>query len=52
MRVRERAEDGQANQAVVKAIAAHYGVAAAEVRLVHGHSSRRKLLEISGLDNP
>ena len=46
VRVRERAIEGAANDACVRAIAAHYGVAPARVTLVHGARSRTKLFEI------
>jgi uncharacterized protein len=47
VKVREPAEDGRANAAVIKALAGHFGVAKRAVTIVHGHGSRRKLVEIS-----
>lgn len=44
--VRERAVDGAANDAVVKLLAAHFGVPKSRVRIVRGHTSRQKLVEI------
>jgi uncharacterized protein YggU (UPF0235/DUF167 family) len=38
--------DGQANAALIAAVAAHVGVARSRVRLVRGHTSRVKILEI------
>jgi uncharacterized protein len=46
VRVSEPAEDGRANAAVVAALAEHFGVAKSAVTVVHGHSSRRKLVEV------
>ena len=45
--VKERATDGRANRAVEKAIAKHLGVAPSRVRVVGGHTSREKIIEIS-----
>ena len=47
VKVREPAEDGRANTAVIEALADHFGVAKRAVTILHGHSSRRKLVEIS-----
>ena len=44
--VRERAVDGAANEAIVAALAAHYGVARRDVTLVRGHAARLKLVDI------
>jgi uncharacterized protein len=46
VKVRETAEDGRANAAVIEALAQHWGVAKRAVTIVHGHGSRRKLVEI------
>lgn len=46
VKVREPAEDGRANQAVVAALAGHFGVPKRAVTIVHGHASRRKLVEV------
>ena len=46
VKVREPAEDGRANDAVIEALAGHFGVAKRAVTIVHGHSSRRKLVEV------
>ena len=46
VKVREPAEDGRANDAVIAALAGHFGVAKRAVTIVHGHSSRRKLMEV------
>ena len=46
VKVREPAEDGRANTAVIEALAEHFGVAKHAITIVHGQSSRRKLVEI------
>jgi len=46
VRVREQAVDGAANDAVIEAVARAFGLKPRQVRLVHGRSSRRKLVEI------
>jgi hypothetical protein len=40
--------DGQANDAVRNAVAEYLRVPRARVRIVRGHSGRRKILEIEG----
>lgn len=42
VRLAARAIDGKANQALVEFLAAHYGVAKRDVRIVAGLKSRRK----------
>ncbi|PZU45871.1 MAG: hypothetical protein DI566_08935 [Microbacterium sp.] len=44
--VRERAVDGAANDGVVKALAAHFGVAPRDVTILRGHTSRIKRVEV------
>ncbi|GAB3250283.1 DUF167 domain-containing protein [Nocardioides dilutus] len=46
VRVRERAVDGRATDAALRAVADALGVRAAEVELVTGHTSRTKVVEI------
>lgn len=46
VRVKEPPTEGKANGAVLKAVAAYYHVASSDVRIVSGHSSRRKLVEV------
>ncbi|ALJ21092.1 DUF167 domain-containing protein [Microbacterium sp. No. 7] len=45
--VRERAVDGAANDGVVKALAAHFGVAPRDVAILRGHASRHKRIEVA-----
>ncbi|MDU0344188.1 DUF167 domain-containing protein [Microbacterium sp. KSW2-29] len=44
--VRERAVDGAANGGVVKALAAHFGVAPRDVEIVRGHTARVKRVDV------
>ncbi len=46
LRGRERAIDGAANAACIRALAAHYGVAPSRVTLLRGGTAREKLFEI------
>lgn len=47
VKVREPAENGRANEAVIEALAEHFDVPRRAVVIVHGHTSRRKLIEIA-----
>jgi uncharacterized protein (TIGR00251 family) len=42
--------DGAANEALVAFLAEHLGVPRRQVRLVSGHASRTKVVEIEGAD--
>lgn len=44
--VQARAEDGRANEAVIRLLAKHFGVTKSRVRIVHGAASRHKTIEI------
>lgn len=46
----ERPEEGKANRAVVLLLAKHFSVSSASVRIVSGHTSRNKVIEIEDLD--
>jgi len=48
VRVRERAIDGAANAACIRALATAYGVAPSAVELVRGARSRQKRFAIAG----
>lgn len=39
-------EGGRANEAIVKALAKHFGVAASRVRLASGHFAKQKVFEL------
>lgn len=45
--IREPAVDGKANAAVIKLLADYYDVPKSRVVIVHGHTSRTKIIEIS-----
>jgi uncharacterized protein len=49
--VRERAADGKANEAILRAVADWLGIAPSRIVLMHGGSGRRKLLSIDGIDD-
>lgn len=49
MRVSAPPEDGKANRAVVELLARQLGVKDAAVRIVRGHASPQKVVEIDGL---
>ena len=44
--VRAKAHDGEANVAVVKALAKYFGVAKGRVRIVRGEKGRKKVVEV------
>ena len=44
--VKAETKEGKANIAVIKALAAHFGVAPSRVRLVSGARSKTKLFEL------
>ena len=48
VKVRERAVDGAANEAVIAAVAEAFGVKHRDAVLITGASSRSKLLEVVG----
>jgi uncharacterized protein (TIGR00251 family) len=44
--VRPPAQDGKANEAVIDLLADYFGIAKSAVKIIRGHSSRHKLLEV------
>lgn len=44
--VDEPARDGKANRALVDLLARHLGIAKSTIKIVRGHSSRRKIVEL------
>jgi uncharacterized protein len=50
MRVTAPAMEGRANEAVRRLVAKRLGVSRSSVRIVRGHRSRDKVVEIEGLD--
>jgi uncharacterized protein YggU (UPF0235/DUF167 family) len=51
VKVREIAEKGRANEAVALLLAKRLGVAAGDVVLKRGATSREKVFEVAGLDD-
>ena len=45
-RVKEPPKEGKANQAVIKLLAAHFGVPQSQVRIFSGFRSRNKVVEV------
>ncbi len=46
VRVKEPAEDGKANKAVIEVLAKHFGLPKRAVSIVKGHQSRNKVAEL------
>lgn len=46
--VKEKPQEGKANEAAAKILAEHFGVAKSEVVLLKGRASRQKIFEIKG----
>lgn len=46
--VRERAREGKANRAVLRAIAEYLDISVSRVRIVTGETGRIKIVEVSG----
>ena len=44
--VKEPPVKGQANTAIIMALAKHFGVRFSEVKIISGHTSRQKIIEI------
>jgi uncharacterized protein (TIGR00251 family) len=47
VKVKEPPKEGKANQAVIKLLAEHFGVARSQVRILSGFRSRSKVVEVS-----
>lgn len=50
VRVTAPPDDGKANAAVERLLARNVGVPKSRVAIVRGHTSRHKMVEVSGLD--
>lgn len=46
VKVKERAQNGQANLAIIEAIADYFEVPKRNIQILRGHTGRNKLLEI------
>ena len=49
VKVKEPPKEGKANAAVIRAVAKHLGVSPSSVRIVRGHTSGSKVVEITKL---
>lgn len=47
VRVKESAQEGKANRALIRALAKYFAVAPSRVEIVSGHSSRKKVVVIA-----
>lgn len=47
IRIAAAPEKGKANDALIAFLAAHYGVARSSIKIISGHASSRKRVEIS-----
>jgi hypothetical protein len=50
VRLRAKAVEGQANEALVRFLAERLGVSRRNVILLRGHTARRKVVAVSGID--
>ncbi|MGH7798513.1 MAG: DUF167 domain-containing protein [Candidatus Binatia bacterium] len=44
--MREPARDGKANRALIELLARHFGIAKSAIKIVRGHRSRHKIIEL------
>jgi uncharacterized protein (TIGR00251 family) len=44
-------EDGKANDAVIKLLAKHFGVAKSHIEIIRGHTHRNKVIMVQGIDD-
>lgn len=45
--VKEPAENGKANEAIEKSFAQYFGIAKSSVKIISGHTSKTKIIEIN-----
>ncbi|HZJ34849.1 MAG TPA: DUF167 domain-containing protein [Candidatus Angelobacter sp.] len=45
--IREIAAEGQANDALIKLLSKHFDVSKTSITIVHGHTSRHKIISIA-----
>jgi uncharacterized protein (TIGR00251 family) len=46
--VKAPAEGGRANDALIGALAQYFAIPKSQIKIIHGHASRRKLVELGG----
>ena len=49
VKVKEPPVDGKANRAILKALADYFNVPAFQVRIVVGHTTKKKIIDIGGV---
>ncbi len=47
--VKERPEKGKANQAIISALAKYFKTPSINIRIVVGHTTKKKIIDISGI---
>lgn len=47
--IREIAADNQANEAVIKLLSKHFKIPKSNIKILRGHTSRHKIIEIEGI---
>jgi len=47
VRVKELPQQGLANEAIIKALAQYFGIGKFQIKILSGHTSRQKLLQIT-----
>jgi uncharacterized protein (TIGR00251 family) len=52
VRVKARAREGEANDAVTRVVARHFRIPRTSIRIVSGHKSRSKLIELPDSVSP
>jgi hypothetical protein len=45
--VREPSRDGKANRALIELLARHFGIAKSTIKIVRGHRSRHKIIDLA-----
>jgi len=49
LKVKDLPKEGKANEAVIRLLADHFGVARSQVRILSGFKSRNKVVEVAGI---
>ena len=48
VKIKEPPKEGRANRAVIKLLAAHFGVSQSQVKILSGFRSKNKIIEVVG----
>ena len=51
VKVKEPPREGRANQAAIKLLAEHFGVPQSQVKILSGHRSRNKIVEVEDMSS-